>query len=382
LGCGSDPAEPIAPAAERVKFEAALSVPAGTETVQCKLVAMPADRGEMAVRRIDHRYTAGSHHFLLFRTELGEIPEGGELLIPCEEGDGSWMSDVRGVVYAAQEAEGGFRYPEGVGMSFQPGEVMLLQSHYLNTSTSALDARIDVELELTDPASLESEAGVLIFYNPQIVVPPSGAATATLSCPVASDIQLVFAASHMHKRGSLFEAVTDDAAATEAAGGSLYTTDVWAEPLPRVFPESPPLTIRAGSTISYTCHYDNPDAMTVVQGPSADANEMCMFVGSYWPRADDKLEWCYDGTTGMAGTASAEQTLGCLVACGQSDPECSAGCWQNACPNAPMKISQTRDCLFECIGSCLGGLGSSACASCMGGLCPEPYDELMAASCE
>src|SRR5690349_1924054 len=78
-----------------VSFHADLNVAVGDETQQCKLVQMPADRGELAVSRIHHEYTAGSHHFLLFRTNLTEIPEGRDVLAPCNEGTGSWMRDVR-----------------------------------------------------------------------------------------------------------------------------------------------------------------------------------------------------------------------------------------------------------------------------------------------
>jgi hypothetical protein len=365
-----------------VSFHADLTVAVGDETQQCKLVQMPSDRGELAVTRIHHEYTAGSHHFLLFRTDLTEIPEGREVLSPCNEGTGSWMRDVRGVAYAAQAPEGAFDMPESVGIRFQPGEVLLLQAHYLNTTQSEIDAKVDVHLDLADPATLSEEAGVLFFYNPQIAIDPMSAAKAELTCPVPEDVNLVFAASHMHKRGVAFEATSSDTAAQALAGGPLYVSDEWSEPVPRVFEQSPPLTLKAGSSITYACDFENTETSTIVQGESADVNEMCMFVGSYWPRKSETFEWCYDGVTGQGGTASAAATITCLVLCGQDNPECSAGCWKNACPNAPMKIAQSRDCLPQCMSKCSGGLQSAACAECANELCPEKYAELMAATCE
>jgi hypothetical protein len=354
----------------------------GDETQQCKLVQMPSNRGELAVTRIHHEYTAGSHHFLLFRTDLTEIPEGRDVLAPCNEGSGSWMRDVRGVVYAAQQPQGAFDMPDSVGVRFQPGEVLLLQAHYLNTTQDEIAAKVDVKLDLADPNSLSEEAGVLFFYNPQIALAPKSTSAATLTCPVTEDVNLVFASSHMHKRGVGFNATTTDADATAMAGGPLYVSDDWSEPVPRVFESTPPLTVKAGSSISYTCDFENTDTATVVQGESADINEMCMFVGSYWPRRSEAFEWCYGGVTGEGGTASAAATLTCIVLCGADNPECSAGCWKNACPNAPMKIAQARDCLPQCASSCKGGLESAACAECANGLCPEKYAELMAATCE
>lgn len=388
VGCsdeGGTPGPDPEPEPDEVSFSAELSVAPADETIQCQFVTMPDDRGPMAVRHMDHTYTAGSHHFLLFRTDIAtaaDIPEGGDQLTECEEGDAEWMGHVRGVVYAAQDPEGTFSFPDGVGMTFEPGAVMLMQSHYLNTSSEALEARIDVSLELTDPVSVEEEAGVLFYYNPQIAVPPMGDASATLHCPVPADVSLAFVSSHMHKRGTFFEATTDDEAANELLGGTLYETEEWAEPVPRVFDGATSPMLRAGSTISYTCDFANPDPFTVVQGPSADTNEMCMFVGMYWPKQDDNFEWCYDGVTDAGGTLSAAETLMCLVECGGGDPECAGGCWQNACPNAPMKVSSMRDCLPSCLGQCVGGLDSESCSSCAADTCPAEYDAFMAATCD
>ncbi|MCA9623414.1 MAG: hypothetical protein KC731_30545 [Myxococcales bacterium] len=385
VACGGEPStNPSPDDPDVVTFSAELTVDAAEETFVCKFVTMPEDRGPMAVSDMRHHYTEGSHHFLLFRTDIAspaDIPEGGDQLTPCEEGDRTWMQHVRGVVYAAQDPEGTFAFPDGVGMTFEPGAVMLMQSHYLNATTEPLDARIDLDVTLAEPSSIEEEAGVLFFYNPQIAIGAMGKSSASLNCPVESDVNLAFVASHMHKRGSAFEATTDDPVATERLGGALYETTDWAEPVPRVFDGPEPLTVSAGSTLRYTCDFDNPDPFTVVQGPSAEVNEMCMLVGMYWPKAEPSFEWCYDGVTDGTGTASAADTLVCLVVCG-NDAECQGGCWDNACPNAPMKVSQVRDCLPDCIGECSAGLQSAACDSCASARCPDEWAEFMSATCQ
>lgn len=363
-----------------VTFTLDTTVAAGGEVLRCKFVTMPADRGEIDVPKMAHHYTEGSHHFLVYRTDLDQMPAGGDVLTDCSEtGSDPWMSHVRGVVYAAQAPDGEFDFPAGVAAKFKPGEVLLVQTHYLNTTTSDLAAHLSVSFDFADPATITDEAGVLFFYNPAIYVPGNAAAHASLTCPLPKDVNLVFAASHMHKRGIDYVATTDDVAHTSA--GPLYTTKDWSEPVPRVFTGAPPFRLAAGSHISYTCNYQNPDPTSVVSGQSAETNEMCMFIAMYWPRADYNMENCIDGRTDSAGTATAPETLTCLALCPKGDVDCTGGCWQNACPSAPMQLRNIVDCIKGCASSCMSGLSSDPCTTCMNQACPDKYQAFMNTPC-
>jgi hypothetical protein len=87
------------------------------------------------------------------------------------------------------------------------------------------------------------------------------------------------------------------------------------------------MAIKAGEQIDYECNYQNDGTTTVIQGLSAVTNEMCVFVGAYYPR-DEKFETC--GTTGQfadqgtaatyigTGTATCGATLSCLQSAAQS----------------------------------------------------------------
>ncbi|HMR77261.1 MAG TPA: hypothetical protein PKD61_19260, partial [Polyangiaceae bacterium] len=238
VACGESSDAPASKAkAPGVEFTFRANVAVGEEIQKCQFVRMPEDKGALAVGRISHQYSPGSHHFLVYRTELTEIPSGGDTLVDCDES--SWMSNVRGVIYAAQDTDGEFVLPKGVGQKFHAGEIMLVQTHYLNTTSGALDAQIDVRMELIEPAEVEQEAGVLFFFNPAISLGPAAKGSAELTCPVPEDLNLAFAASHMHKRGKYFRADSSDAAVA-AAVGPLYESTIWAEPVPRVFPQDPP----------------------------------------------------------------------------------------------------------------------------------------------
>ena len=370
-GAGADP--------NTLNFEFDAQVAVGKEIQLCKYVTMPTDASEYAVGRMSHDYTAGSHHFLVYRTDLDAMPAGGDTFVDCTETD--WMSQVRGVIYGAQSTNGEFNVPDGVAQRFKPGEVMLVQAHYLNTSGKDLDAKMRFHMRLVDPASVTQEAGVLFFFNPAIVVPASGSSSAELTCPLESDATLGFASSHMHKRGVGYTATTSDPSAN-AALGPLYQTTKWDEPVPRVFPLDPPATLAAGSTISYHCDYQNPDATTILAGTSAQTSEMCMFVAMYWPRQSQDVEFCKNGVVTGGGATSAVDTLGCMVQCGgPKNATCAAGCWQSACPKAPEAIFAFLECAGGTCSSCFLDPTGQACADCANQSCQADYSRLLSATC-
>jgi len=171
-----------------------------------------------------------------------------------------------------------------------------LTAHYLNASGSGFDAQVEFRLHTTDPANVTYEAGSVYFYNPQISIPPMSQITVRRTCPIPQDINLALLWSHMHSRGIGFTATTDDPVASEQVG-DLYSTTTWSEPQPRVFPYDPPVTLHAGSTITYACTYNNPTQQTIVQGQSARTNEMCILHGMYWPRQSSQTEMCLSGTS-------------------------------------------------------------------------------------
>lgn len=72
---GPDAGQPDAPAGFQhdIVVSMALDVKPGQERHVCQLVALPND-ADANVVSISHDYTMGSHHFLLFTTDLDTIP--------------------------------------------------------------------------------------------------------------------------------------------------------------------------------------------------------------------------------------------------------------------------------------------------------------------
>jgi hypothetical protein len=272
-------------------------VDANGEMLDCVYVRMPHDRGRIAVGSAESTFTVGSHHFLVYRTSYSAIPKGGGSVHPCT--DAEQFSGITGSYYEAQTPKVERTLPPGVAHIFKPGEVLLMTAHYLNVTGSGFDTQVTFRLHTEDVAKVTHEAGSIFFYNPVINVPPYSEVTVTRTCPLDQDIEPALLWSHMHSRGIHFTATTDDVEAVERVG-DLYDSTTWSEPSARTFPDHPPVTLHAGSSVTYSCTYRNTTAQTFVSGQSAATNEMCILHGMYWPRLASPTELCAYGVSSMS----------------------------------------------------------------------------------
>ncbi len=266
----------------------------GAESLACLYAVFPSDRGVIAVPSAESHFTPGSHHLLAYRSDLTSIPSGQTGVWSCA--DGSWVVHDMGSYYEAQQPDSRRDLPPGIAHRFNPGEIVIVQTHYVNTGSTVLAAHASLVMHTADLATVPIEAGSIMFSDVNISVPPGGKSRTTMTCPIPSDFYPMLLWSHMHKQGTSFVATTDDAAAA-AALGTLYTETDWNEPHPRVYPWNPPVPIHAGSHITFSCEHQNPTSGTLVYGQSAEKNEMCILHGMYWPRMSPTAEQCFGGTT-------------------------------------------------------------------------------------
>jgi len=278
----------------QVKFEMDLRVPSGKELHRCIYAQFPSDRGVIAVPRVESHYTPGSHHLLAYRTELTAIPENSEGLLDCYASGAS--AAERGSYYEAQQPEEKRQLPKGIAHKFQPGEVMILEAHYINSTDHDLDAHVEMITHTMNVDDVEQEAGSIFFNNVNINVPPKGTSHSEMTCTLPQDINLALLWSHMHARGTKFVAETDDMDAAKALG-TLYEEADWAEPRPRVYPSDPPVVLHAGSRIKFGCDFQNDTDKPFRFGQSAETGEMCILHGMYWPRMPRAAEQCMGGMT-------------------------------------------------------------------------------------
>jgi len=311
-------------------------VAAGSESFKCQYVTMPHADGFVVGGQ--NEFTPGSHHVVVYSTDLSSIPSDHAGIEDCYEGAGSMMTHIRGVVYAATNARAGIDMPEGVGIPYKSGAVMLFQNHFLDAGAQSMQTKSQVYLK-TATGGVTQNADVLFYYDPYIDVPAGARAKASMRCPIPKDITLVAFGSHYHSRGVGFQAYVDPPNAAPATK-PFYTSSNWASP---TIVTNQSLAVPAGSRIRYYCDYDNTmGSQEYVQGESATNNEMCMFIALYYPAMTQADDYCEAGDMVGTGTASCIDTLNCVGACPPAGDTsetngyspCLQKCIADSCPGA------------------------------------------------
>ncbi len=405
--CASDPANvPVDPPAgdllaapkpgEGVQLRMLSHIESGQEIERCQLVLAPP--GGLFIHKDEVRFTVGSHHVLLYKTPYTSIPAtnrhgvavNGAEVHDCASGAiDAW--DVNGIVAGSQSRDGDSivgELPEGVAITVEAGTVLLMNTHYLNATSSPIDADARVNLYTLPKEQVKTEAGVMFFYNPFIRIPANGKASAEMRCPVPRDISIVRLQSHMHRRGVGFVADLGDGAGV--AQDEIYTSHTWEKVPAKSY--APLLAIKAGHSIDYRCDYANTEARDVMQGLTTK-DEMCMLIGPYFPR-DAAFESCADSQFAPAGTwtgsgkADGATTLGCFAGAKPSDQDGGNdffGCVVNSCPGVAEPMSEVLRCQESgghgaCAAACSGAGGD--CGACLTTACGAAVGALQAATCD
>lgn len=336
----------------------------GVEAEHCQFYRVPED-GDLWVNDTDTRYNAGSHHVLLYRTPYQEIPtetNDGEPLdmsgvFDCSEGVTA-MLDVDTVVAGSQSFEGGdtLNFPPNVAMKVEAGTLLLMNSHIINTTAKKQRPTLTINLETIPESDVEHEGGLLFFYNIFIHVGPQSTGKARSRCTLTDDIFLLNAQSHMHARGVNY--VAEHRPAGSSAGQVFYENEDW-EDVP-VDTYGAGLEMKAGDELEYECTYNNPEMRDVFQGPRT-TDEMCMFVGTYYPRKPE-LDVCATasgrGQIGMdwvgSGSKTCQESFDCAMGGITSNLgnfqgmlESLSTCIEASDPAVSKEMSAAVRCFFE-----------------------------------
>jgi hypothetical protein len=365
-------------------FQMQETVAGGQEIFDCQYVTLPDVQAFMI--KGQHEYTPGSHHLILYTTDLTSIPAGQTGVQSCYEGTNGVMSHVTGVLYAGQVPMGSETLPPGVGLETTPSQVLLFQVHYLNATPSTLDVKVNVQLTLDVENSIDQKAGILFFYDPYIDVPAGAMAKAAMRCLIPDDITLLYASSHYHARGDNYGAYIDPAV-DQMGTTPFYTSSSWNSP-PN---EQYTMPIKGGSRIRFECDYDNSSGTAeYFQGQSAQTNEMCMFVGLYYPEIDPIVDFCATNRDMYGtGTATCGATMTCLAGCGKlnlgtigaSAPDCEQKCMVDSCPSAATPLNPLLTCLHNSCASQCADMTSEACTSCLSQSCASTQSACQAHTC-
>jgi hypothetical protein len=242
------------------------TVPAGGEVYRCQNYANPFGGAVAEISEFESHMTAGSHHLLVFYKD-------GAANSPVEECSGL---EFAATPYSTQLPDDTVKFPAGVAAPVNANTGFRLQSHYLNTTGKAIDAHVEVTFHLAKPATVTAHAGVLFVVEPKFKILPNSTQVVNHTCNLPYDMNLIKAGSHMHKHGTAFEATI--------GAETIFATKTWDEPTPALF--APAKAVKGGDKLDFNCTFVNNSPNTLTFGESAETNEMCIFVSSFYPAPD------------------------------------------------------------------------------------------------
>jgi hypothetical protein len=390
-----------APAAgQGVQYQMSTTIAPSDEDERCKFALVPPTG--LWVNREEVRYNGGSHHFILWKTSYATIPtqdrQGNTVdtsdVFACPGGpSGTW--DTTAFAAGAQSGDGQRLIdglPSDTAVRFDPGSILIMDLHVLNPSSQEVRTEVRINLWTVPDSQVNAEAGVYFFYNPFIRVPAGGSASARMSCPVTSNVQLVNAQTHMHRRGLGGSANLLDSSGTQIQ--ALYQSHSWEAVNVQTW--NPGMALRSGQSIDYQCNYQSSETVDVMQGPTTK-DEMCVLFGLYYPR-DPRFETCsVDGTwAGLStaatyigsGTATCLDTLQCVSRAApqeQDHGDSLYGCIVASCPKAAPQVTAAFDCSHsQQMGACqtqCGGSGGTGCTQCIQQNCQKELAACASATC-
>jgi hypothetical protein len=149
--------------------------------------------------------------------------------------------------------------------------------------------------------------------------------------------------------------------------------------------------------VEWACSYRNSEDRVVTWGRTT-SDEMCMFLGLYYPR-DIKTEYCsmtsdysgrYFGGIWMGnGVADGATTAACFQSAKPASVDKGdsfSACINDSCPKIAKEMSDVARCLATrglgmCATEC-GGSDLTACGACVNSKCSPFFAPLAAASCQ
>ncbi len=256
----------------------------GEERTSCYYTTL-ANAAAIGVKRFESTVSAGSHHVILWTTDVPLQPDG-TLEPDCATGNNPPPGHTPVWTYVAQSPEAATSMPTGVGMRLDPNQPVFLEMHYLNPREEPLTVQAKLRI-FTHRDRPYVVARPFIAFDSQFVVPAHTRATVRRTCALPSaGAKFFLLTTHQHR-------FTTRARILDGAEPVVTTSD-WSHPAVREFAE-PYYAFRSGS-LTFECDIDNTTSLPLVYGPSARTDEMCVGIGYFFP-ADGPVLSCENGVT-------------------------------------------------------------------------------------
>jgi hypothetical protein len=308
-------------------------VPAGHESQNCYFVRVPDIAGgqDIWIDRVLTAINPGSHHVNVFQVKTivaldpakgtpvmlgkyqGTVVEGGDdyKANPCWSNANwaDWPFIANSQQANPDNLKTDWKLPEGVAIRLTPGEMLMVQTHYVNSTDqpTTYGARVGINFYRYQKTAAPIELGALTATQRNIRIcasQPTPMFSGT--CRFPSDVTVSAANGHFHKRGQRFTMSAWDGAslAHPADGSRFYESLNWNEP-----PMTTDLNIKvpANAGVWWDCNFqwqtptgfscadlDAKDAMQqndccYTFGGNTDLSEHCNAFIYYYPKTESSV---------------------------------------------------------------------------------------------
>jgi hypothetical protein len=273
-----------------------LMITSGQEATYCYYFHTPNTQ-TLAINKWVSTMTPGSHHMIMFLSPGGSQPPDGTIDQNCGGlGGGGGASNVPVWTYATQteQQEEDLPADDGSGkplaQNIAPNSAGYFQMHYLNATPNTLTVHVDLKAYALPAGASYTETEAYVTYNDDIKIPPNATNfMVTASCPLPAG-KFWMMSTHSHKQ-SIATTVSD-------GSNMIFSSTDWQHPGQTDW-NAPSFYTFTSPMLTWQCTYNNTgsnSSMTVVSGPSAQTNEMCMATGYYFPATAPKFGYVKGGT--------------------------------------------------------------------------------------
>jgi hypothetical protein len=258
------------------------SVPANDEVYMCQQFGNPFGKDVDLVKMVGSM-SAGSHHFFVFNMTPSTNRNTTAPLAPCLDKG----LEFHPFPYLSQQPQWTVQYGPGMGYPLVGQNGLMMNVHYLNTTAMPVTPKVTITIYPAKAGTVTTHVGTIFLNNSSIYVPAQTpetnlVAVSNSNTPISDESYTIFTHwSHMHQYSTDFQASTN--------GAVFYEEKQWSEP-PLITAGTGtnqssllPKAMGAGASIKWTCMYYNPTSQPMTFGDSAMTNDMCIYLGQYYP---------------------------------------------------------------------------------------------------
>ncbi len=254
------------------RFEARPTpVAAGQTAMMVEWVASPTDR-DLDVLDIVGWQSASGHHAVLYATTSSQ-PVG-----TVRDWQNADQLNARFIGGSGGEAGAQIKLPEGVVTRIPKGSALILQLHYMNTSTKEVMAESVVDVKLADASPDRKVASFFASTNPMYELAPQRTTTLDVECKLDRDVPMLMFANHQHNMGvsALTEQILPDGTRVDIKRDDRWQYEWAFNPNFTYRPVDSPLVLKSGTTLHTHCEWLNTGF-----SPLRYPDEMCVFLGFF-----------------------------------------------------------------------------------------------------